>query len=370
MTDLVGELRSRRLVRELDPIRRPGAGRPTRPIALDGDPWCVIGAHIEVDKIQFLATTVGGTELWRDTTTAELDHAGAEAGFAIFAAALREQLMRLPADKALVAVEVGLPGYIARDGRTVGWSAGLDWRDLPLSRLIGEALSELGLEGVHVGVTNDAQLAALHASRVELAMPSNTVAVYLGGLRNVGSAVIIGGEIYRGASGGAGDFGHLNVDPSGPLHWCGRRGCLESIVGPQQLLTSSDLLSAREAEQLVNDQPRKAIQVITEAAASGDTGVLATLEHAGVALGRAIDDIIGIVNPDAVIIGGYLGCLSPYVLGPIEATISERIGIAAFAGTTVLALDQVLPRIVGGAGLAARDACLYDPLTLTRPMAY
>lgn len=369
MTDLVGELRSRRLVRELDPLRRPGAGRPTRPIALDGDPWCVIGAHIEVDTIQFAAMTVGGTELWRDTTTAELDQAGAEAGFAIFAAALRDQLGRLPADKAVVAVEVGLPGYIARDGRTVDWSAGLDWRDLPLSDLIGAALSELGLEGVHVGVTNDAQLAALHASRVELAMPSGTVAVYLGGLRSIGSAVIIGGEIFRGASGGAGDFGHLNVDPAGPLHWCGRRGCLESVVGPQQLLTDSDLLSAREAEQLVNDQPRKAIQVLTEAAASGDAGVLTALDQAGVALGRAVDDIVGIVNPDTVIIGGYLGCLSPYVLDSINATLAHRVGVSAFAGTTVLALDQILPRVVGGAALAARDACLYDPLTLTRPIA-
>lgn len=369
MTDLVGELRSRRLVRELDPIRRPGAGRPTRPIALDGDPWCVIGAHIEVDNIHFAATTVGGQELWRDSTTAELGQAGSYAGFAIFAAALREQLGRLPADKALVAVEVGLPGYIERDGRTVGWSAGLEWRDLPLSRMITDTLSDLGLECVHVGVTNDAQLAALHASRVELAMPADTVAVYLGGLRSIGSAVIIGGEIYRGASGGAGEFGHLNVDPSGPLHWCGRRGCLESVVGPQQLLTSSGLLSAAEAEQLLDDQPRKAAQVLTEAAASGDPGVLAALERAGVALGLAIDDIIGIVNPDAVILGGYLGGLSPYVLGPITATISERVGLAAFAETTVLGLDQVLPRVVRGAGLAARDACLYDPLTLTRPIA-
>ena len=51
MTDLIGELRARRLVRELDPIRRPGAGRPTRPIAFDGEPWCVLGVQIDVDRI-------------------------------------------------------------------------------------------------------------------------------------------------------------------------------------------------------------------------------------------------------------------------------------------------------------------------------
>ena len=52
MTDLIGELRSRRLVRELDPIRRPGAGRPTRPIAFDGEPWCVLGVHVNLDKVE------------------------------------------------------------------------------------------------------------------------------------------------------------------------------------------------------------------------------------------------------------------------------------------------------------------------------
>ncbi len=368
MTDLVGELRSRRLVKELEPVRRPGAGRPTRPIDLDGEPWCVIGAHIDIDAVQFLVTTVGGRELWRETVPVDLRQAGGDRGFAVFDKLLRAQLVKLPRDKELVALEVGLPGYVARDRGTVGWSADLDWRDLPLHHLITSTLADRGIHDAHVGIATDAHLDALHAARVELALPSDSVVAYLGGLRTIGSAVIINGEIFRGANGGAGDFGHQNVDPAGPPDRCGRRGCLESLVGPHRLLTSSELLSAAEADHLVSDQPHKAIQLIAEAAAARETAVLTVLDDAATALGRVIDDIIGIVNPDAVILGGYLGVLSPYLMDNIQAGIADRVGIAAYASTTVVPLEEAMSRAVSGAALAARDACLYDPLILTRPL--
>ena len=73
MTDLIGELRSRRLVKELDPIRRPGAGRPTRPIDFDGEPWCVLGVQLDIDQHPVRLTTVGGRELSGGHGRAELD---------------------------------------------------------------------------------------------------------------------------------------------------------------------------------------------------------------------------------------------------------------------------------------------------------
>ena len=131
MTDLIGELRSRRLVRELDPIRRPGAGRPTRPIAFDGEPWCVLGVHVNLDKVSFAASTVGGRELWSETVPADLNHSGAE-GYAQLDKLLREQLQRIPADQELIAIEIGLGGAIAADRTTVLHYDRFDWRDFDL----------------------------------------------------------------------------------------------------------------------------------------------------------------------------------------------------------------------------------------------
>jgi predicted NBD/HSP70 family sugar kinase len=368
MTDLIGELRARRIVRELDPIRRPGAGRPTRPIDFDGEPWCVLGVRVDLDGFQFAASTLGGRELWRDSVTANLRRAAPDAGFAALDSQLRSQLTRLPANKQLIAVEIGVPGYIAEDRATVGLSESPEWQDFPLSAKVTATLNDLGIERVHVGITNDSQLAALHAVRTELRLRPDAIAAYLGGLRGIGSGLIISGEIFRGAGGGAGDFGHVNVDPSGPACYCGRNGCLQSLIGPQNLLTIGDLLPADEAARLIDERPEEAIRRIVEAIDEGQAAMLQVFKRAGVALGDAIDDVIGVANPHTVILGGYLGALSAHLTASIEERIARRLAIPAFAETKVVAVEQNVPRVVGGAVLAARDACFYDPLTLTRPV--
>ena len=368
MTDLIGELRARRIVMELDPIRRPGAGRPTRPIDFDGEPWCVLGVRVDIDGFEFAAATLGGHELWRDSVSANLRGAAPDEGFAALDLELRSQLNRLPAEKHLIAIEIGVPGYIAADRATVGLSESPEWRDFPLSAKVSATLHELGIEGVHVGITNESQLAALHAVRKELRLEPDTIAAYLGGVRNISSGLIVNGEIFRGAGGGAGDLSHLNVDPSGPACSCGRNGCLQSLIGPQNLLVVGDLLPRDEAARVVDERPQEAIRLIVEAIDEGQAAMLQVLKRAGAALGDAIDDVIGIVNPHTVILGGYLGALSPHLMDSIQERISHRVAIPAFAGTKIVAVDQDVSRVVGGAVLAARDACFYDPLALTRAL--
>jgi predicted NBD/HSP70 family sugar kinase len=368
MTDLIGELRARRIVRELDPIRRPGAGRPTRPIDFDGEPWCVLGVRVALDGFEFAAATLGGRELWRDSVPADLRGAAPEPGFDALDSQLRAQLGRIPVDKHLIAIEIGVPGYVAVDRATVGQSESPEWRNYPLSAKVSATLGELGIEGVHVGVTNESQLAALHAVRSELRLEPETIAAYLGGLRNIGTGLIVNGEIFHGAGGGAGDLSHLNVDPSGPACWCGRNGCLESLIGPQNLLIVGELLPRDEAARLVDEQPQEAIRRIVEASDEGQTAMLQVLKRAGAALGDAIDDVIGVLNPDTVILGGYLGAISRHLMDSIQERISHRVAIPAFADTKIIAVDQNVSRVVGGAVLAARDACFYDPLSLTRAL--
>jgi predicted NBD/HSP70 family sugar kinase len=227
----------------------------------------------------------------------------------------------------------------------------------------------MGVEGVHVGLTNDSQLAALHAVRIELGLRPDVIAAYFGGLRGIGSGLIIGGEIFRGAGGGAGDFGHLNVDPSGPACSCGRNGCLQSLIGPHSLLTVGDLMPADEAARLVDERPEDAIRRIVEASDEGQAAMLQVLKRSGAALGDAIDDVIAVVNPHTVVLGGYLAALSAHLMTSIEERIAHRLAIPAFAATRVVAVEENVSRVVAGAVLAARDACFYDPLTLTRPLS-
>lgn len=367
MTDLISELRSRRLVKELDPIRRPAAGRPTRPIALDGEPWCALGIHIEVDKIQLSAVTVGGREVWSSTVPVDLRNSGSE-GPGIARDILVREMAQLPEDKELLAVEVGIAGYVTRDTGTVSWSAPMNWHDLALRTLVNDVLAELDIRRIHVGIANDCHLAGLHAARVELPSTPQTVAAYLGGIRALGSAVTVAGELYRGARGGAGDFGHTNVDPTGPECWCGRHGCLESYVGLPKLLADAGLLSLEEAHHAVDVDPHHAVGLLADAAARSDERALGVLDRSAELVGRVLDDMIGVVNPHEVILGGYLGVLSPYLLPGIRRRTELRTSVAAFADTQIVGLTEAVQRVVKGAALSARDACLNDPLGLTRPL--
>jgi predicted NBD/HSP70 family sugar kinase len=218
-------------------------------------------------------------------------------------------------------------------------------------------------------VSNDCQLSALYATRFELALPGDAIAVYLGGSRTLGGALIIGGEIFRGAWGGAGELGHLNVDPLGPTCWCGRSGCLESLIGPVALLVNAKLASGAEAKQLVDQDRDKANLLLVEAAEAGDKQVGKVLSQAGSVLGGAVDDIVGVVNPHAVILGGFLGVLSPYLLPRLRERLAQRLAAPGYAETQILTLEGLAPRTVNGATLAARDACFYAPLALTRPVS-
>ena len=365
MTDLVGDLRSRRLVVELDPIRRPGAGRPTRPIALDGEPWCVMGVHVEVDRVHVQGSTVGGTDLWQETVPAVFadDHDGAS----VLAEIIGGQLTRVPEGYQLVALEIAVPGYVAPDGMAVT-SRALGWDGVGVGKAVRAALGEAGLSDVSVGISSDFHLAGLYAARALLSDPSTTVAAYFGGVSEIGTALVVNGEIFRGAGGGAGDLAHLHVQADGPECWCGRHGCLNSVVRVQELLVRAGLRGDDEGAELVLTDPERAVGLLVDGAKSGDEGVRNALEQAGASLGRAVDDVLGSVNPHAVILGGYLGRLAPFLMPSLDKQLRARVHEGPYADTQILVTDDS-PPVTAGAVLAARDACLYDPLALTTPLS-
>ena len=367
MTDLVGELRSRGLVRELEAVRRPGAGRPTTPIALDGDAWCVLGVQLDMSDVSLVCTTLGGRELWREIVPVKLQDSGPEHGYAVFHELLCERLSRIPEQKTLIAVHIALPGYVVEDGEggTVSRCPSLGWDGLPLNTAVYNTVYGAGWENVTVGIEHDCHLAALHAIREELPAPMPSVAVYLGGIRELDGGMVLDGQIFRGADGVAGGLGHVRVDPRGAECACGRRGCLETVLGPRQLLVRSGLASATEAEKLLSLEPYRAQQMLIEGAQGGDAEVLGALEEGGQALEVALDGIIGTVNPHVVVLGGFLGGIRPLLGARLQQGLEPQIAVGPFASTALIALERMVPRVLLGAGLAARDACLQEPLHLT-----
>lgn len=188
----------------------------------------------------------------------------------------------------VVALGVGIPGPI--DSRT-----GLVGSGSILPEWIGEPLQELvdGSFGMPALIENDANLGAL-AERTWGAARGIDDLVYIKISTGIGAGIVVGGQLYRGGSGTAGEIGHTTVNTMGPVCRCGNRGCLELEAAVPVIL---ERLSASHGPDLTIDR-------LLELLDAGDVPASRVIDGAGNALGVAISGLCNLLNPSMVVIGG------------------------------------------------------------------
>jgi len=208
----------------------------------------------------------------------------------------------------IVGVGVGVPGPLAHaSGRPVAPPAMPGWHDAPLRQMLEDAL------GLRVFVENDANLGALAEHRWGAAQGSDNVAyLYLGSV-GIGCGLILDGRLYRGDIGSAGEIGHLMIE-DGPACRCGAYGCLEAIAGIPALLRRAQTIGL----------PCKRIDDVIELAKAGNHQAIALLKSAGEYLGIAIANILNMINPGCVVVGGALSEAGELLLKPLRATLRRR----------------------------------------------
>lgn len=198
---------------------------------------------------------------------------------------------------------------------------------------------QLGLQSlarhhdVPLMVDNDANLGALAEHWWGAGRGVDDLA-YIKVAMGIGSGHVIGGEIYRGATGVAGEIGHLSIDAQGKPCICGLQGCLVTLVGSQALV-------ARAAELAPGfPQSRLAGRAITiedleNAALDGDPLALQVTQEAAAHLGRAVAGLLNIMNPSLVIIGGVLARLGDLLLDPLRDTVRRRTLVSSVAAAEI-----------------------------------
>ncbi len=203
------------------------------------------------------------------------------------------------------AVGVGVPGPVGRDG-VVHSTANIGGFDEPTP--IGSMISD-ALGGLPVGVGNDANLGALGEVRHGAGQGSRfLLAVWLG--TGVGGGLVLDGQPYIGAFGGAGEVGHMVAVPGGAECSCGRRGCLEAYAGRSGMERAARLAAANgEETRLIKagkaDQPIKSGRW-AKAVAKGDPVATRLLDDAVRALGHTLGSLINLLDVDTIVFGGGL----------------------------------------------------------------
>jgi glucokinase len=178
------------------------------------------------------------------------------------------------------------------------------WEDIHLGDILEAEL------GVPVSVDNDANVAALGEYRFGAAKGSSSM-MYITISTGVGGGFVLDNKIWHGADGMAGEIGHMVVDPSGPLCLCGKKGCVERMAsGPYMAEDARRTLELDSRQGLII---RKIIsghldkingQVISQASSQGDELATELMFRSAWALGVGIGNVVNLVNPQLIVLGG------------------------------------------------------------------
>lgn len=144
----------------------------------------------------------------------------------------------------------------------------------------------------------------------------------------VGLGIIINGEVFNGASGFAGELGHIQVKPDGMLCHCGKIGCLDTISSAMALIRQAkeEILTGRATilSQIVNNNLDSLdTSHIIEAVHSGDEFSIDLLSTVGTELGKGLATAVHLFNPEVIIVGGLLAEAGPFISNPIEQAINK-----------------------------------------------
>jgi glucokinase len=291
-------------------------GTNARAAVVDADTGEIVAAHKEPLKDR---TPVAVVEVVRHAVREASDAAG---------------LAKLPGGR----VGVGVAGQCLGATGLVMNAPNLGWRDVPFGDLLEGAL------GARVRVANDLAVAAWGEKRFGAAKGlSEVVLVFVGS--GVGSGIIAGGRLHDGATGVAGEFGHVKVRPIRPdtkprRCGCGEQGCLEAY-------TSGMNVAARVREEIQagaqtavsslagGDLQRVNASLVDDAYRGGDAYARALWGEVGELLGTAIANLVTILNPARLILGGgvLLGC--PGLAALVQARFDESVSRSAARGLTI-----------------------------------
>ncbi|WP_121250978.1 ROK family transcriptional regulator [Nocardioides ferulae] len=284
---LTVELQSLGLVTEQTAVVG-GRGRPSHLVVPCAEN-VVVAVDVGVDRIAVARVGLGGEVLERR----QRRHQRGEHAVALVA----ESVAQMVEDTLLGAgsahchgIGVSVPGAIRDSDGLVRFAPNLGWLDEPFTELLSARL------GRAVATGNDADLGVL-AEHVRGAATGYSEVAYLSASVGIGGGFLVGGRPLRGASGYAGEIGHLPVDPQGPTCRCGAVGCWEMKVGENVLLS--------EAGRLPGGGPAAVAEVIA-AAGAGETRARAAVDDVARWCGVGLRALVNLFDPEAVVLGGCL----------------------------------------------------------------
>jgi|YNPNPStandDraft_1061719.scaffolds.fasta_scaffold32857_1 glucokinase-like ROK family protein len=352
VSSIVSELLEANLVHEVGRGRSSGGRRPIL-INLNYSAGYVVGVDLGATHIIVLVANLNGDVIARREADFSVA-VGPDAGLNQIADAVRQCLADAGISlERVLGVGMGVPGPVEyAEGRVVAPPIMPGWHGVALRDRLAREL------GVPVYVDNDANLGAL-SEHCHGAGRGYANLAYIKVGTGIGCGLILGGQLYRGESGSAGEIGHVTIDENGPPCKCGSYGCLESMAGgPAIALRAQQAIRAGQATSLAAIQPLESITArdVALAAQKGDKLAQQLFAEAGRHIGVALASLANLLNPGLIIIGGGVAQAGRLLLDPIRKTLEQR------ALQPVAQSTRVVQSVVGrdASALGAVDLALQE----------
>jgi glucokinase-like ROK family protein len=354
ITRLVRELIEHGFVRETG-FQSVRSGRPSILLQLDPDAGCIIGAEIEVKFGSIILTDLSAHILWRE----EVDFVHSDEQDAILnsiAELVRQACAKAEETKRhILGLGMSLPGLVDVSSGVLLFAPNMRWSDVPVKKWLENEFT------IPIYVDNKANMAALGESYFGAARDSEYV-LYINITAGVGAGIVLNQRILAGASGLAGEVGHMTIDPNGTKCNCGSYGCWETYVSALAVFrrVRESILAGEESQlaEVVQDGfERITIPLMVEAARNGDRVALAAFAETGFYLGVGLANLINIFNPQKVVLGGYLTQAYEFLLPVIQKTVQERA-----LRWPCEAADIVIATYVNDASLMGAVATVYSQI--------
>ncbi len=225
-------------------------------------------------------------------------------------------------ETAPAAIGVSFGGLVQAEKGTVILSHHVPgWEDFPLSKWLEEHFSAPAI------VDNDANAGALGEWRFGVGQGCHSL-LYVTVSTGVGGGWVLGGKVYHGANGLAGELGHITIRPDGPICTCGRRGCLETLAsGPAIARMAQERLAGSRESSFLHGKDVASITArdVAQAAEAGDPLAQEVLQEAATALGQGIAYAIILMNPEMVVVGGGVTKAGGRYLNQVRITAKNNV---------------------------------------------
>ncbi len=258
-----------------------------------------------------------------------------------------------PALGVVAAIGVAIPGLVNRQTDRV-----VDSRDLPSTMFEDLHGGMTRATGLRVEIENDANAAAYGEFKVGAGRGSRNLFYMMIG-NGIGGAIILDGKLWTGASGFAGEVGHITIDAEGLECICGNTGCLETVASaPNIVRRARERLNRDNTSSLSRLALNKNFNAgdLAHEAREGDDFAAMMIERTGKYIGTGVASVINLLNIERIVLGGGVMDAGTLILNPIIQEVKRRAFQPCFEATSIVISELGFDAAPIGVALLARDA--------------